>query len=150
MEDEGNSEKISFIIPDKCAMSKAPKCSLSELEIPFESLQEAVAPPSAPKRKRRGKGSLVENVVRRSPRIQEINNGLKSHNSCSDKKYLTCTAMPPAFHPKIVKNLASSFCKVEDENLEAKLSKKGKKMLKEKDSLAADGNSQKSKGPSKK
>jgi hypothetical protein len=38
MEDEENFEMISFIIPDKCAVSKAPKCSLSELENPFESL----------------------------------------------------------------------------------------------------------------
>jgi hypothetical protein len=149
MEDERNSKMISFIIPEKCTVSKSPKCSLSELENPFESLQDAVAPPSAPKRKRRGKGPLVENEVRRSPRIQEINNGFKSHYSCSDKNCLTCTAMPPAFRPKIVKNLASSFCKVEDENLEAKLSRKGKRVLKEKENLAADGNSQKSKGSSK-
>jgi hypothetical protein len=38
--------------------------------------------------------------------------------------------VPPAFRPKVVKNLAASFYKVEEDNLEAKLSKKGKKMSK--------------------
>jgi hypothetical protein len=101
--------------------------------------------PSAPKRKRREKGPLVENEVRRRPRIQEINNGFKSHFSCSDKNCLTCSSAPPTFRPKVIKNLAASFCKVDDDNLEAKLSKKGKKMSKEKSTLAADGDSQKSK-----
>jgi hypothetical protein len=91
----------------------------------------------------------VENEVR-SPRIQEINNGFKSHSSCSDKNCLTCTSVPPAFRPKVVNNLAASFCKVEDANLEPKLSKKGEKMSKEKTTLAADGGSQKSKCSKKK
>jgi hypothetical protein len=105
-------------------------------------------PPSAPKRKRRGKGPLVENEVR-SSRIREINNVFKSHSSCSDKNCLTCSSVPPTFRPKVVKNLAASFCKVEEDNLEAKLSKKGKKMSKENITLAADGNSHKSKSSNK-
>jgi hypothetical protein len=124
MEDEGNSEKITFVIPDKYDVSRAPKCTLAELENPLDPQDFEVAPLSAPKRKRRGKVSLVENEVRRSPRIQEINNGFKSHSSCSDKNCITCSSVPPAFLPKVVNFLASSFCKVEEDNLEAKLSKK--------------------------
>jgi hypothetical protein len=126
MEEERNSEKISFVIPDKCTVSQAPKCTIAELESTLDAPEPEVNTPSAPKRKRRGKGPLVENEVRRSPRIQEINNGFKSHFSCLDKNCLTCSSAPPDIRPKVVKILAASFCKVDDVNLEAKLNKKGK------------------------
>jgi hypothetical protein len=102
-------------------------------------------PPSAPKRKRRGNAPLVDTEVRRSPRIIELNEGFKSHSSCKDKNCLSCSSAPLDLKSKIVKNLATSFCKVEEENLISKLMKKVKKLEKGKDKLEADGGNQKGK-----
>jgi hypothetical protein len=56
----------------------------------------------------------------------ELNDGFKSHSNCNDKKCLTCNAAPPSMNNKLVKNLATSFCKVDDEVIEKKLLKKGR------------------------
>ena len=77
-------------------------------------------------KKRRGKGPLVEDEVRRSPRIQAVNNGFRK-NPCPDNSCLPCIANPPKLSTKIVRNLASSFCKVADQELDAKLTKRAKK-----------------------
>jgi hypothetical protein len=99
-------------------------------------------PPLAPKRKRIGNAPLVENGVRRSPRILELNEGFKNHFECKDKNSLSCSSAPPGLKSKIDKNLATSFCKVDEENPSSKLKKKVKKMDKGKDKLDADGGSQ--------
>ena len=78
------------------------------------------------KRKRRGMVPLVENEVRRSPRIQEINKGFKN-KPCTDNSCLPCHSQSPVMQNKVMRNLASSFCKVAEENLDANLSKKAKK-----------------------
>lgn len=98
-------------------------------------------PPSAPQRKRKGKAPLVESEVRRSPRIKEINAGFKSHTACLDKNCLPCNAAPPEIKSKVVKNLASSFCKVDDKDLEKKLEKR--KKVQAKDGAAEKAASQK-------
>jgi hypothetical protein len=82
----------------------------------------------------------VESEVRRSPRIVELNAGYKQHSSCSDKSCLSCSATPLVTQHKIVKNLASSFCKMNEEKLEAKL-KKSRKVEKEKEKDSGDGGS---------
>jgi hypothetical protein len=106
-----------------------------------------MATPSAPKRKRRGKGPLVECEVRRSPRIVELNARYKQHSMCTDKNCLSCSAAPPIIKHRIVKNLASSFCKINEKNLDAQL-KKSKKEEKGKGKVSeADGSSQKKKHP---
>jgi hypothetical protein len=97
------------------------------------------------KRKRRGNAPLVETGVRRSPRNLEFNEGFKNHSICKDKNCLSCTSAPLDLKSKIVKNLATSFCKVEEENLNSKLMKRVKKLDKGKDKLDADGGSQKGK-----
>ena len=76
--------------------------------------------------KRRGMVPLVENEVRRRPRIQEINKGFKN-KPCTDNSCLPCHSQPPVMQNKVVRNLASSFCKVAEENLDANISKKAKK-----------------------
>jgi hypothetical protein len=125
-ENESKEDTISFIIPDKCSVTQAPTCKLAELENADELIDEGIpqATPSAPKRKMRGKGPLVESEVRRSPRIVEPNAGYKQHSS--DRNCLSCSASPPVTKHKIVKNLASSFCKINEEKLEAKLKKSTK------------------------
>jgi hypothetical protein len=128
LDNDSKENTISFLIPDTCSVNQAPPCKIAELDISNEEKEEMSChvPPSAPKRKRRGKGPLVENEVRRSPRIVELNAGFKQHSSCSDKNCLSCSAIPPVSKHKIVKNLASSFCKIKDDNLEIKLKKSRK------------------------
>jgi hypothetical protein len=83
--------------------------------------------PSTPKRKRReGKGALVESEVRRSPRLVLLNDGYKNHANYSDKQCLTCNAAPPMINTKVVKNLAISFCKVSEETVDKNILKKHK------------------------
>jgi hypothetical protein len=105
----------------------------------------ALHPPSAPKRKRRGNAPLVDTEVRTSPRIIELNDGFKNDSSCKDKNCLSYSSAPPDLKSKIVKNFATSFYKVEEENLSSKLMKKVKKLKKGKDKLDADGGNQKGK-----
>jgi len=65
------------------------------------------------KRKMEKKGSpLVENEVRRSPRLKEIYKGFKQ-NVYFNKKCLVCAPNPPTLPVKI-KKLAVDFCKVDE------------------------------------
>ena len=82
--------------------------------------------PSTPSRKRKGKEPLVDTEVRRSPRIVELNGGFKSHINCLIADCLVCNVVPPWLNSKVVKNLAASFYKVKDGDLEKRLLKKGK------------------------
>jgi hypothetical protein len=115
---------------------------LAELDNADELIDEGIpqATPSAPKRKRRGKGPLVESEVRRSPRIVELNAGYKQHSSYSDRNCLSYSASPPVTKHKVLKNLASAFCKINEDKLEAKL-KKSKKVKKEKEKDSGAGGS---------
>src|SRR3954463_15734917 len=110
---------ISFIIPNESISQMAPSF------LGIEDKQSSCSP-STPSRKRKGKEPLVESNVRRSPRIVELNGGFKSHINCSISDCLTCNDAPPCLNPKVVKNLAASFCKVKDGDLDKRLLKKGK------------------------
>jgi hypothetical protein len=113
-------DSIKFVIPDSCTSTKAPVCiTMSVQEEGFSPPTSKEALPSTPKRKRReGKGALVESEVRRSPRLVLLNDGYKNHANCSDKHCLTCNAAPPMINTKVVKNLAISFCKVSEETVD--------------------------------
>jgi hypothetical protein len=82
--------------------------------------------------KRRGDNPLVESEVRRSPRIVELNKGSKKHSCCNDKHCLPCNAAPPVSQKKVIKNLATSFCKVAEKDYDGRVknlrSKKEKEM----------------------
>jgi hypothetical protein len=118
---------IAFCIPDKCAVSQAPSCLLHDSIAEFSSPENNVMKVISPKRKRReGKVPLVETEVRRSPRLVLLNDGFKNHTSCSSKNCLICNANPPLINSKVVKNLASSFCKVDDMDVDRKLMKRTK------------------------
>ena len=69
---------------------------------------------------------MVETKVRRSDRIKKDNNGYR-RKSCDAKSCLPCNAIPPIIHNSLVKNLSKSFCKVAEEEVHEKLSKKPKK-----------------------
>jgi hypothetical protein len=121
-------DSIKFVIPDSCTSTKAPVCiSMSVQEEGFSPPTSKEVMPSTPKRKRReGKGALVESEVRRSPRLVLLNDGYKNHANCSDKQCLTCNAAPPMINTKVVKNLAISFCKVSEETVDKNILKKHK------------------------
>jgi hypothetical protein len=133
-QDNEDNDSISFVIPDSCLVKKAPVCQIAEMEQNEPNLKgmgvKGVTP-SAPKRKRRGNVPIVEQEVRRSPRLIVLNDGYKNHATCSDKNCLSCNSAPPVMKNRIVKNLATSFCKVSEENLDGKLKKSSKKDGKE-------------------
>jgi hypothetical protein len=95
-------------------VTQAPICKfLEESQKPTEEEAQVLL---SPKRKRReGKVPLVESEVRRSPRLTILNDGYKNHDNCVDKNCLVSNAAPPLIHNKVVKNLAASFCKVEED-----------------------------------
>jgi hypothetical protein len=74
LDNDNKENTISFLIPDSCSVNQAPPCKLAELDSSSEEMEElsSQVPPSAPKRKRRGKGPLVESEVRRSPRMLSL------------------------------------------------------------------------------
>lgn len=79
-------------------------------------------------RKRKDKLPLVETEVSRSFRLQELNKGLKK-SVCKDKNCLPCTSLPPPIPTRVVKNLNSSFCKVNmQDTAEEKIRNGGKKL----------------------
>ncbi|CAM0949199.1 unnamed protein product [Alopecurus aequalis] len=126
---DNDFHSFDFSIPENCVMSQAPACKLLEMPTETEGAStdlDGLAEKDGPKRKRRGEGPLVEDEVRRSTRLQEINNGFKN-NPCISSACLPCNARPPSFNNKLVRNLASSFCKVVEEELVEKLEKKSKK-----------------------
>jgi hypothetical protein len=62
LDNDSKENTIYFLIPDTCSVNQAPPCKIAELDISSEE-KEGMSnhvPPSAPKRKRRGKGPLVE------------------------------------------------------------------------------------------
>jgi hypothetical protein len=111
---------------------------------------ERLLPPAAPKRKRRGDNPLVESKVRRSPRIVEINKGFKKHSSCNDKNCLPCNAKPPVSQKKVIKNLATSFCKVAEKDYDTSVKNLGSKKEKELKDAEADGSKLQDKKKNKK
>jgi hypothetical protein len=119
---------VSFCIPDKCVVSQAPSCLLLDCTAQFSPPEDTgLGIMVSPKRKRReSKIPLVESEVRRSPRLVLLNEGFKNHASCNSRNCLTCNASPPMINSKVVKNLASSFCKVDEKEVEKKLLKRSK------------------------
>ena len=94
-------------------------------------------------------GSVVDSNLRRSKRQKALNKGYKN-STCSVKGCLGCTLNPPILSPSTIKNLGSSFCKLDpnllsEENLgQPSLKKKsapspsGKKPSKKKSSINDD------------
>jgi hypothetical protein len=139
IENDSRENSIPFVVPDACTIQQAPAYQIAEMDENSDDIilpdweKEDVVTPSAPKRKRRGKGVLVESEVRRSPRILELNDGFRNHSCCKNKNCLSCLAVPPITKNNIVKNLATSFCKVSSDNLDNKLKRQSKKGNKEKE-----------------
>lgn len=127
---------LPFAIPEACPVSHSLSCLL---DIPQEqentpnskgeSQETSASSTSAlhQNRKRKEKGPLVETEVRRSCRLQKMYKGFKKA-VCLDKGCLACHSFPPPLPAKIVKNLNTSFCKVNaQDSAEDKLTFKNKK-----------------------
>ena len=136
-----------FHIPDGCATSQAPTCkeimqglgkenegishaahSSTGASSPLQQVSPNKVLPlgEAISRKRREKELMVETEVRRSDRIKKDNMGFR-RKSCDAKSCLPCNAIPPLIQNSVVKNLTKSFCKVAEDELQEKQSKKPKK-----------------------
>ena len=144
-----SEETILFHIPNGCATSQAPSCK--EIMLGMGKENEGISPAAhsssgagsplkqvspnkviqlplgeAVSRKRRDKEPLVETQVRRSDRIKKDNNGYR-RKTCDASSCLPCNAIPPIVNNKLVKNLTKTFCKVSEDEVQAKLSKRPKK-----------------------
>lgn len=54
---------------------------------------------------------LVDTEVRRSIRLKQKSNGLKSTH-CADNNCFGCSAVPPALSSTVIKNLGEVYCKI--------------------------------------
>ena len=131
------SQQLVFFIPSSCPVTVAPSCSqlqnlgLEEVQPPTMAGDASFCSPAAAKGKRKDRVPLVESEVRRSERLQHLNKGYRK-KTCHDSNCLACTAKPPVCNSKIIKNLNSSYCKVDpkvctEENIQQKKAKKGGK-----------------------
>ena len=69
---------------------------------------------------------LSEADLRRSVRLKKVHKGFKS-SACKDKNCVGCSSTPPAISPSIIKDLGTSFCDINADDLtEVKLSKQPK------------------------
>lgn len=142
-EEAQNKDYLNFFIPKSCPVNEAIHCSQapndgdsfcqrgsSDKE---DATEEAVFCNNAAniKGKRKARTPVVESEVRRSERLQLLNKGYKK-KPCQDGNCMACVAKPPICSIKIIKNLNSSYCKVDPkvctkENLLEKKAKKGGK-----------------------
>ena len=94
---------------------------------PHASLDSQASTPSPVPKKgtKRGKKPIIsESEVRRSERLHAINKGFKP-SICKDRNCLGCETTPPLICPSVVRDLGTSFCKMDpkkltDEKLHAK------------------------------
>ena len=70
----------------------------------------------------------METEVRRSDRIKKDNAGFK-RGSCSNNKCLPCNVLTTIAQKSVVKNLTTSLCKVADQEIGEKISKKPKRKV---------------------
>jgi len=69
---------------------------------------------------------LSDADLRRSVRLKKVHKGFKS-SACKDKNCVGCSSTPPAISPSIIKDLGTSFCDINADDLtEVKLSKQPK------------------------
>ena len=133
---EGMWGHIDFSLP-KCYPSDTELLCASEMghveekgemaSLTIEEVQEeSLSPKRAPKGKTsKGRTPLVDNEVRRSPRIKLNNKGSKP-SGCLDKRFLACSPSPPTLSAKVIRNLGMQFCDMNPESLEDDVVKKKK------------------------
>jgi hypothetical protein len=77
-----------------------------------------VAPvPHAPTKAKRGKNVIISDTqVRRSERVHSQNKGFKN-DLCKDRSCVGCSVDPPTLSVSVVRDLGSSFCKLDPASL---------------------------------
>lgn len=131
---EGSESNVfkPFVIPDECTSIQAPSCKLQTLETAEEAVQLNFSTPQGKSsslptdlqpsstsavhvnKKRKDKLPFVESEVR-SERLQLINKGYKK-NLCLDRNCMPCNADPPIIASEVVRNLSTSFGKIQEFN----------------------------------
>ena len=131
------SQQLVFFIPSYCPVTMAHTCSqlqdlgLEEVQ-PLPAAEDAsFCSPAAAKGKRKDRVPVVESEVRRSERLRHLNKGYRK-KTCHDSNCMAYSAKPPVCNSKVIKNLNSSYCKVDPkvctkENLLQKKVKRGGK-----------------------
>lgn len=83
------------------------KLATSTLEEVQEETSDIVEQQTSTKKpSNRKRAPVVENEVRRSPRLKTVYNRSKP-SICSDKKCLTCSPSPPTLSSKLIRNLGT-------------------------------------------
>lgn len=108
---------VGFVLPKKCPVVTAPKCTTLEETQEVNEVDPLEAPPveeetTVKKTKGRKGVILVESEVRRSPRTKKNKNGFKDA-VCMDKNCVGCNSKPPTLSNKVIRKLSSSLCDVE-------------------------------------
>ena len=109
----------------------------------IEAMQEDIIEDNSPSKKRGRKGKaitpIVDSAVRRSNRVRANANGFKM-TSCKSKNCLGCSADPPTLSTSTIKNIGTSLCNLQEDQLEEhvpigkkKMEPVGKKLKKNKD-----------------
>jgi hypothetical protein len=120
---------VEFILPSSCPVEEEPKCLLALVEEDIEEQNAEDQNPenqnpnnkdpsktNTPKKKTNSrKQVLVEDQVRRSPRLKNHRQGFKT-SQCTNKKCLGCSAKPPSFSAKTIKKLGA-LCNIDPEFL---------------------------------
>jgi len=116
-----NGNGSLFSLPTECPTLSFTTCSTFEhtssfvlelLEEDQDSSIRTIEEISTPKKRKgraKGKAPICEDEVRRSTRLKKLNNGFKS-SSCKDRNCLGCSTNPPTISTKVIRNLGSSFC----------------------------------------
>lgn len=129
------SPNINFFLPPTCLSNLPLSYRDSDQQDESSSKQIfqvgdtplALTPPK--KRISRKSTLVVDNMLRRSRRLKEVNNGFKV-NSCSNKKCLACYPKPPTLSIQSLQSLCFKICKLnQDDPTEEARMKKSKQSL---------------------
>ena len=161
LEGANKSQCRPFLMPVTCLSQHAPNCKMQEMEQVASSVTAFSTPQSKPavapkpilpsttttvyvSKKRKEKAHLVDTEVRRSDRLQLLNNGFKKQ-TCQTKNCFPYNTVPPNITPKVVKNLSVSFCKAAAQDCSEEMLQQPKKKKQGKDGNASTTGLQKKK-----
>ncbi|RLM69454.1 hypothetical protein C2845_PM17G10450 [Panicum miliaceum] len=109
--------------PSKSAKGKSP-CEETSPGTPFDQIQHKVSPSCGPWSKAffdqaeqaKQAACLEDPSMRTSQRMKNLKRGFQDPQ-CSTKGCLGCTVTPPNLSPSVMRNLGSSFCKIDEKEL---------------------------------
>jgi hypothetical protein len=121
----GPSALMSFAIPSSCPQEAEVTCA-SVKQLPDNPGSQSGSNPNEQEEQGNSSGKskaqtsrgtpVIETGTRRSPRIRDRNSGFK-HNTCLTKNCLACSASPPSFTSKMIKEVGEQYCKISSHKL---------------------------------